>query len=123
MHEVSVMTSIVDAVLKELEKHQVSGVEEVELVLGELTRLGKDQMEFAYEVVTCGTPLEGSKLNIIEERIEVRCAFCGHSGEAERLEEDGFHHSIPVLSCPSCSQALEVLSGRSCAVRSVKVLE
>ncbi len=117
------MTSIVDAVLKELEKHQVSGVEEVELVLGELTRLGKDQLEFAYEVVTCGTPLEGSKLNIIEERIEVRCAFCGHSGEAERLEEDGFHHSIPVLSCPSCSQALEVLSGRSCAVRSVKVLE
>jgi len=41
MHEVSVMAGIVESVLKELEKHEVLRVEEVQLTLGELTFLGE----------------------------------------------------------------------------------
>lgn len=117
------MAGIVEAVLKELEKHQVSRVEEVELLLGEMTRLGRDQMEFAYEVVTRGTPLEGSRLSIVDEAIEVKCLSCSYEGEADRLEDDDFSHNIPVLSCPDCSRPVEVVKGRSCMVKSLKVLE
>ncbi len=117
------MAGIVESVLREIEKHQVSKVEEVELVLGELTRLGRDQMEFAFDIVTKGTLLEGSRLSIVEEAIEIRCPACSFEGEAGRLEEDGFNHSIPILSCPDCSKPVEVIKGKSCVVRSLKVLE
>lgn len=117
------MASIVDSVLKELEKHQVSKVEEIELILGELTRLGQDQMEFAFEIVTKGTVLEGSALSIIKEPIEIRCPNCSFEGPAGRLDDDEFNHSIPVLSCPECSKPVEVVKGKSCMVKSLKVLE
>ncbi len=123
MHEVSVMASIVESVLREIEKHQVSKVEEVELILGELTRLGREQMEFAFEIVSKGTILEGSSLSIIEEPIEIRCPNCSFEGPAGRLEDDGFSHNIPVLSCPDCSKPVEVIKGKSCMVKSLKVLE
>ena len=50
MHEVSVMSSIIEQVLNELDKHEVERVEEVELVVGELTFLGHEQLLFAYEI-------------------------------------------------------------------------
>ena len=57
MHEVSVMSGIVESVLKELEKHDVLRVEEVLLTLGELTFLGEEQLQFAYEIITRDTLL------------------------------------------------------------------
>ncbi|MDI3482437.1 MAG: hydrogenase nickel incorporation protein HypA/HybF [Candidatus Methanomethylophilaceae archaeon] len=123
MHEVSVMSGVVEAVLKELEKYDVKGVEEVELIVGELTQLGHEQMEFAYEVITRSTALEGSSLRIVEEKAEVRCLSCGYEGGINRLELDDYHYSIPVLRCPECSSSVEIIKGRGCTVRSLKVIQ
>lgn len=71
MHEVSVMSGIIDAVMAELAKHDVEKVEEVDLVVGELTYLGKDQLSFAYEIMTRETILEGSSLVFEDEKTEI----------------------------------------------------
>ena len=71
MHEVSIISSIIDSVLVELGKHQVEKVEEVYLTLGSLTFLGEDQLEFAYDVLSKGTKLDGSKLVIEKEDVEI----------------------------------------------------
>jgi hydrogenase nickel incorporation protein HypA/HybF len=123
VHEVSVMASIVDAVLEELKRHDVQSVEEVHMVVGEITFLGRDQLEFAYEVVTRGTILEGSKLIISEEKVEVLCRSCGYAGGVEYLSTGGRDHSIPNLACPRCGGMVEVTRGKSCAVTSLKVVE
>lgn len=123
MHEVSVMASIVEAVLEELKKHDVEKVEEVSLVIGEITFLGREQLEFAYEIVTRGTPLEGSKLAISEEKVEVRCPSCGYQGGVDYVNGGGQDHMIPNLSCPKCAGRVEVTKGKSCAVTSLKVVE
>ena len=122
MHEVSVMASIVEAVLQELATHDIEKVEEVDLVIGELTFLGADQLEFAFEIITRGTMLEGSKLNISQEKIEVRCPSCEYLGPVAYMNE-GDHFSVPNLACPKCGGAVEVIKGKSCGVRSVKVVE
>ena len=59
MHEVSVVTSLVDAVIAELQKYNVIKVNSVTVVIGDLTNLGEEQMSFAYDIVTQGTILEG----------------------------------------------------------------
>ncbi|MFA5312010.1 MAG: hydrogenase maturation nickel metallochaperone HypA [Methanomassiliicoccales archaeon] len=122
MHEVSVMSSILESVKNELDSHTFDKVEELVLVVGELTFLGKDQLDFAYEILTRGTVLEGSKLVIEDEAVEVRCDPCGYQGPAEYLSDESFHSNIPKLTCPKCGLSVQVLKGKSCRVTSVKVV-
>lgn len=122
MHEVSIISSIIDSVVSELEKHQVEKVEEVYLTLGSLTFLGEDQLLFAYDVLSKGTKLDGSKLVIEKEGVEVRCRSCDYRGEPVNIEGD-FHGMIPVLQCPRCGEDVEVIKGKSCTVRSIRVVQ
>ena len=123
MHEVSVMSSIIENVQQELASHHFERVEEVTLVVGELTYLGKDQLEFAYEVLTRGTALEGSKLVIEDERVEVSCARCGYVGPPEYIDDGSHNMSVPRLSCPKCQAPVVLVKGKSCRITSVKVVE
>lgn len=123
MHEVSIMSSIINSVLEELKKHRVEKVEEVDLTIGELTFLGEDQLQFAFEILTKNTILEGSKLVIDIEEVAVRCPSCSYEGKADYLKDEVYHTSVPALTCPQCGQGVEVTKGKSCVVRSVKVVE
>lgn len=123
MHEVSVMASIIESILAELEKHDVEKVEEVDLVIGELTFLGEEQLRFAFEILTKDTILANSKLNIAHEKIEVSCASCGYDGGVGYVEELADHMVVPNLSCPKCGSCVEVTKGRGCGVTSLKVVE
>ena len=123
MHEVSVVSDIVSAILKELENYNVERVEEVVLVVGEMTSLGDEQLEFAYEIVTKETKLEGSKLIIEHEKIRVKCKECDYEGEVRMLESDYGKHTIPILSCPKCNGKVRVIAGQTCKVRNLKIVE
>jgi len=122
MHEVAVMSSVIRAALEELEKHDVSAVEEMVLVIGDLTSLGEDQLTFAYEVMTRDTPLEGSKLVIEHENVCLLCSSCGYDGPAETLENDYHEHTIPILSCPKCGGSVKVTAGEACRISSLKII-
>ncbi|MBQ8179602.1 MAG: hydrogenase maturation nickel metallochaperone HypA [Candidatus Methanomethylophilaceae archaeon] len=124
MHEVSVVASLVDAVIAELGKYNVTRVNSVTAVIGRLTNLGEEQMKFAYEIVTRDTILEGSELIVEEEPIELLCGSCGFEGPATILTDPDFtSHSVPILACPSCGGAVTVTSGQSCRIRCMDIEE
>jgi hydrogenase nickel incorporation protein HypA/HybF len=123
MHEVSVMSGVIDAVLSELSKYDVEKVEEVVLAVGILTFLGHEQLQFAFEVLTKDTRLEGAGLRIEEEEVRARCPSCHYEGGIDYVEDESFHFSVPILRCPSCGEKVEVTKGASCRVVSVKVVE
>jgi len=123
MHEVAIMSSIIEAVLAELDGHEVERVEEVTLVVGELTFLGEEQLRFAFDVLSRGTILEGASLRMEKEELSVKCPACGYEGKADYVEDSAFHYSIPVLACPRCGGRVEVLKGKSCGVSSLRVVE
>jgi hydrogenase nickel incorporation protein HypA/HybF len=117
------MSDIIKAALDELSNYDVIGVEELVIVIGDLTNLGEDQMGFAYEVMTRDTILSGSKLVIEREPIRLKCKECDFDGPAEILRNDGYDHTIPVLSCPKCKGPVNVEEGMACCVRSIKIRE
>ncbi len=124
VHEVSVISGMVNAVIEELKNHDVASVSGVDIVIGDLTQLGDEQLQFAYEIVTRDTILEGSVLNIEHEPIEVSCDGCGYSGPVKMLDAGDYSsHAIPVLSCPECGGYVKVTSGQSCCVRSLEIEE
>ncbi|MDR0524053.1 MAG: hydrogenase maturation nickel metallochaperone HypA [Candidatus Methanoplasma sp.] len=124
VHEVAVVSDLVSSVLRELEGRSVTRVLETTVVVGRLTNLGRDQMEFAYEIVSRGTPLEGSRISIEEEPVRLECGSCGYDGPASDADWGmGADHAVPVLSCPACGGAVRVASGRSCYVKCVDIEE
>ena len=124
MHEVSVVTGIVDAVIDELSKYNIEKVNSVTVCIGDLTNLGEEQMTFAYGIVTTGTILEGSELVIEHIPVEVRCPSCGYIGPARMLTDPDYEtHSVPVLACPECGGQIEVVKGMECTVKCMDIEE
>ena len=62
MHELSIVSSIVDSVTETLEAYPGARVKEVRLRVGALASVVEDSLQFCYGIATDGTPLEGSKL-------------------------------------------------------------
>ncbi|MCL1811543.1 MAG: hydrogenase/urease maturation nickel metallochaperone HypA [Methanomassiliicoccaceae archaeon] len=118
------MADLIAAINKELERYNVVSVKEVTLVVGRLTNLGAEQIEFAYEIMSKNSILEGSKLVIEEEDVKVSCGKCGYEGPVKNMElgEDS-HYQIPILSCPECGGAVTILAGMSCCVRTLEIEE
>jgi Zn finger protein HypA/HybF involved in hydrogenase expression len=52
MHEYSITTQIVESVIEEAKKREAKNVLEVHLVLGDLTFLNPQQVNFWYEALT-----------------------------------------------------------------------
>jgi len=117
------MSDIINAVLDELKGHDVRAVEELTIVIGDLTNLGADQMGFAFEVMTKDTILSGAKLTIDREPVRLLCKECSYDGKAEILRNEGYDHSILILSCPKCKGPVKVTEGMSCRIRSIRIKE
>jgi len=117
------MTSqIVENVLHEARKRNAKEVTEVHLVIGKLTFLGLEQVRFSYKVLTEGTIMENSKLFIETQEGIVRCGSCGYEGSFNYEDDPLYHISVPTLQCPKCGGTVEIIGGRECLIKSVKLV-
>jgi len=120
MHEYSVVSELISALLPKLEEHP-GDVSAVILVKGELRILSDTAMKSAFELLAQGTRLEGAELVIEPVEVRVRCRGCGYAGAADHVREESFHFAIPILSCPSCGAEVDVEAGRELYVDRVTV--
>lgn len=117
MHEFSVMSEIMDALMTESKKNNVKAVKKVYLEVGDLTFLGHEQLKFAYEVLAEGTVFDGSELVLDTKPALVKCNSCGYEGELSFEDNPEYHLRIPDFSCPKCENPSEVVSGNECIIR------
>lgn len=124
MHEASVMADIVDAVLEELGAYRVTKVNDVTIRVGDLTQLGEEQLQFAWEILTDGNILKGSRLVVEHEPVTLSCPACGYDGPARNVDfGSDDRHGIPLLSCPVCNGKVEVTGGTACRIVSFDIEE
>lgn len=120
MHELSVMSQVVESITRELEGKPVTGVQTVRLEVGELTMLGKEQMMFAWDVLTKKNVLKGARLVIVKKPAVVECKGCGFRGRTKRSGGRSDHLGAPNISCPRCGGDVRIVGGRECVIRSLK---
>jgi len=120
MHEYSIASELVKALLEQLEPHP-GRITHVFVQKGELRILSDPALRTAFELLARGTRLEGADLVIELVPARIACPACGYEGPADHADDEVFHYAIPVLSCPTCDSAVKVLSGRELCVDRVTV--
>jgi hydrogenase nickel incorporation protein HypA/HybF len=120
MHEFSIVSSIVAAVLGFAEKHEAKKILEVRLTIGKLTHLQVEQVKFCYTAIATATALEGSILEVEETEPEVWCPHCSYRGAPKYFEGAFNFIQVPTLQCPACGNATEAMKGNECAIKNVK---
>jgi len=115
-------TQIVENVLREARARNAKEVSEVHLVIGKLTFLGTEQVRFSYRVLTEGTMMEDSKLFIAAKDGVVKCGSCGYEGSFNYEDDPMYHVPIPTLQCPKCSGTVDIIGGRECLIKRIKLV-
>ena len=115
MHELGIMTGVLDAVQTSARQAGADRVLKVSLSVGEMTEAIEDALRFAFEALSeqqeyalCA----GAELDIVMVRPRCRCLECG-----AEYDHDRFH-----MLCPECgSFATELVAGRELQIDSIEV--
>ena len=112
MHELGMVTGVVESVRQAAEANHADKVLKVSLSVGEMTEAIEDALTFAYEAITDGDPLfSGSKLDITMVPPKSRCVECGHE-----FTHDRFH-----VMCPECGGFADLIEGKEMRIDSIEV--
>ncbi len=123
MHEYSLAYGLLEALLEHLGSHPVGAhVRAVHVRKGELVILSEEALKEAWRILSEGTLLAGSELELEPVSTRISCQSCGYVGPAENLDPgEGWHVQIPLLSCPRCGGRVDVLEGKELAAVSLSV--
>lgn len=92
MHELSVMSYLLDAVetrARELEAKQVLAIN---VVMGDRSSIVDDSLLFYFDMLTPGTLVEGARLNVRRTPMRFHCALC----------ESDYTPTGADFECPTC---------------------
>ena len=111
MHELSIAQSLVEIVDRHAGGRRVT---RVEVKVGRLRQVVPDALDFAFELVAQGTPVEGAELVLEDVPAAGTCASCGSDTP------------LPVLplACRRCgSRDVEVTQGEELRVEALEIEE
>jgi hydrogenase nickel incorporation protein HypA/HybF len=115
MHELSIVTSIVETVTESLTAYPGARVLEVRLRVGALASVVPDSLEFCYGIASEGTPLEGSRLVVNVLPVVVHCERCAQDAELDGVQS---------FRCPRCGELSgEIRQGRELEIESIEIDE
>ena len=93
MHELSIMTHLLEGVEKEAHRRGARGIRRIDLVIGERLGVVHESLLFCFDVLSAGTLAEGARLEV--RRVPMRFA-CAEHGEYGRQDDD--------FGCPICGR-------------------
>lgn len=114
MHELSIMTSILDIVVRHAEANNAVSVKRIDLVVGELSDLIPEWMQRYFDYVSRDTIAENAVLAIEKIPALLRCRACAHEFTLDRESWQ--------FTCTACeSSDVEIVSGREFTVKSIEI--
>lgn len=112
MHELGIMTGVVESVTEAARANGATKVLKVSLSVGVMTEAIEDALVFAFEALSETDPImEGAQLEITMVEPRSRCAECGNE-----FRHDRFH-----VSCPECGGFADLIAGKELRIDSIEV--
>ena len=112
MHEQSIVESLLALAIENAGKVKASKILRIYLVVGDLSGVLEEAVEFYFSFLSRGTIAEGASLFFMRAPAEVRCRNCGTVYSPENLK----------LQCPKCKETqIEILAGQELYVDNMEV--
>lgn len=92
MHELPVSQSLLEIALRHAEGAHAVRVTQLNLVIGELSSIVDESIQFYWDIISRGTIAEGAVLSFERTPGLLRCTACGHT-----FSLNGYD-----FSCPEC---------------------
>ena len=112
MHELSVTESVLEIACKHAEKAKAKKVTDIHLVIGRLSSIVDDSVQFYWNVISKDTICENANLHFKREPARLVCLDC----QTEYTLEDD------LMPCPQCgSSKVRVISGDVFNLESIEI--
>jgi hydrogenase nickel incorporation protein HypA/HybF len=113
MHELPITQNILQIALQHAEKEGAKRIIALNLVIGQLSTVIDDSIQFYWPLISEGTIAQGASLNFKRVKAKLRCGVCNTVYELE----DG-----QLRSCPNCdSYQVNVLAGKEFQLESIQI--
>jgi hydrogenase nickel incorporation protein HypA/HybF len=114
MHEAGIALNLIEAVEQRLAVEPAAHVKAIHVRIGELCGVSSDALDFAFQCLSKGTPLEGATLVFEPIPLAMRCQACGRTSPVDDL----------VFRCPACgSEKTQITTGRELEVRTLELAD
>ena len=112
MHELAITQNILDLALDEAKAVQANRISKINLVIGELSGVVRDSVEFYFDFLRKDSLAAAATLEFTMIPAQLKCRDC-------RTE---FNPQDSLWICPKCkSTNIDLLSGRDCYIESIEV--
>ena len=112
MHELSVTEAILDVASEHARRVNAARVTELYLVIGQLSSIVDESVQFYWDLISAGTLCEGARLHFQRVPAELQCLNCGQT----------YTLSGELTDCPHCHSArVKVLTGEEFYLDSIEV--
>lgn len=112
MHELSVTQSILDIALRHAQAVQAERITDLYLVIGDLSSIIDDSVQFFWDVISEGTLAEGATLHFERIPMQFQCLSCQHI----------YHPDPGELACPACeSHQVKIIGGEEFRLDSISI--
>ncbi len=112
MHELAVTESILNIALKHAQQAGASRVTDLHLVIGRLSSIIDDSIQFYWDMISENTICQGARLHFQRVPAQMLCLNCGHT----------FTLESELTPCPTCKSAqVKVTSGEQFYLDSIEI--
>ena len=112
MHEASITESMLSLALEKARDAKACKITSINLVVGELSGVVPECVQFYFDVISKNTMAEGARLNFEIKPTQIKCRKCNNV----------FTPADHKWACPKCHEAsVEIASGRECYMESIEV--
>ena len=112
MHEASITESLLSLALEKAAEAKAGKITRINLVVGELSGVVADCVQFYFDHISKNTIAEGAALNFEVKPTQIKCRKC----------QTVFTPADYKWACPKCHEtSVEIASGRECYMESIEV--
>lgn len=112
MHELTITESLLEIALRHADKANANRITDLYLVIGELSSVVDDSVQFYWDIVAKDTPAEGANLHFQRKATEIQCRDC----------EKIYHPTNNIMACPNCESInIKILSGEEFFLEAINI--
>jgi hydrogenase nickel incorporation protein HypA/HybF len=112
MHELTITESLLEIAIRHGKNASASQITDLYLVIGDLSSVVDESVQFYWDIIAKDTIAEGAKLHFQRKPLEIKCLDCQHR----------YHPENKFLACPICESInINIISGEEFFLEAINV--